>query len=77
MTRTVTLQVGLDKPDDFAKEVVVFMTQSEAILLERIRSHYGEECQEMFKGVRVPAQVYAENMEWDVELLKIVQSLRS
>ncbi len=75
--RTVTLKCSFEKPEEFAKEAVVFMVQNEAVLNERIRCHYGEECQEVFKSVRVPAQVYAENMDWDVELLKIVQSFRS
>ena len=72
----MSLGVGLDQPNEFAKQAVNHMQRIEGTLLERIRAHYGEECQEVLKAIRMPIQIYSEQLDWDVDLLRVAHSLR-
>lgn len=54
-----------------------FISKAERKFMQRIREFYIEESAEMMKCIRLPVQVYAEAMDWDLEQLKAAQSLKT
>ena len=75
--RETILTIGTEDPTTFVTQVVEFMTKSEKKFAERIRGFYIEDGAEVLKGVRLPVQVLAENMDWDIDRVRGSHSLKT
>jgi len=61
----------------FSKEALLHINNAETEFVERLRCHYSQEAQEILKSVRLPTQIFSEgNAEWDLDMLKVINSLR-
>jgi hypothetical protein len=61
---------------EFAEKIVTTFMGLERKLVKRLLQHFEEDAEDLFKSIRVALPYTMERIDWDVNIQKVVQTLR-